>query len=305
MHSLAAFIMRSRSTAALVAAVAGLLFWVFPPFLVASGAAVALVALRRGPVEGLWVAGVATLGMVALMWLSFGMVWPALRIVLPCWLAVWLLAMVLRNTISLALTFQAGAVMGLLVLISLYLILGDPTVWWVDLLDRLRQTVAEAAVPPSATDRAAMDGLFQVLQSWVPYLLGHIISALLWLVLAAVLLARWWQALLFNPSGFRPEFHGLRLGRPFAFFALVVFGVAMFAGWPPLTNFALVLSALYTLQGIAVVHAVLFKLQWSPAWLVLFYLLFVPLLSQVVMALGVVDAWADFRNRIQPRLNKR
>jgi hypothetical protein len=49
----------------------------------------------------------------------------------------------------------------------------------------------------------------------------------------------------------------------------------------------------------------LFKLQLSPAWLLLFYLLLIPLLSQVVMVLGVADAWADIRNRIRPRPGKR
>ena len=58
---------------------------------------------------------------------------------------------------------------------------------------------------------------------------------------------------------------------------------------------------LYTLQGIALVHALAFKLQLSPAWLLVFYLLLVPLLSQAVIALGVADAWADFRNRIGAR----
>jgi hypothetical protein len=45
---------------------------------------------------------------------------------------------------------------------------------------------------------------------------------------------------------------------------------------------------------------VAFKLRLSPAWLLLFYLLLlVPLLSQLVIALGVVDAWTDFRSRVR------
>ena len=57
---------------------------------------------------------------------------------------------------------------------------------------------------------------------------------------------------------------------------------------------------------IALVHAVAFKRRLSPAWLLLFYLLLlVPPLSQGVMALGVVDAWADFRHRVRPRVDPR
>jgi hypothetical protein len=121
-----------------------------------------------------------------------------------------------------------------------------------------------------------------------------------------LLLGRWQQALLFNPAGFRPEFHELRLGRPLAALTLGLFGAAMLSGWPPLSNAMLVVGLLYTLQGVALVHAVAFKRQLSPIWLLLFYLLLlVPLLSQLVMALGVADAWADFRDRVRPRLGQR
>jgi len=102
------------------------------------------------------------------------------------------------------------------------------------------------------------------------------------------------------------------LGRVMAGLTLLLFAAMLVAHWPPLVNVALVLGTLYTLQGIALVHAVVFKLQLSPAWLLFFYLLLVPLLSQIVMALGIADAWAlgiadawaDFRNRIRPRPGK-
>ena len=87
---------------------------------------------------------------------------------------------------------------------------------------------------------------------------------------------------------------------------LALFGAALWSAWPPLANLMLVLGLLYTVQGIALVHAVALKRRLSPAWLLLFYLLLlVPALSQLVMALGVADAWADFRNRVRPRLDQR
>jgi hypothetical protein len=59
MRSLAAFVMRGRSAAVLVAATAAVLFWLFPPFLIVATAVVALVTLRRGAAEG---ASIALLG---------------------------------------------------------------------------------------------------------------------------------------------------------------------------------------------------------------------------------------------------
>ncbi|MFZ1492031.1 MAG: DUF2232 domain-containing protein [Candidatus Competibacter denitrificans] len=304
MRSLAAFIMRGRASAALVAASSAVLFLVFPPFLVVSGAAIALVTLRQGATAGIGVmalGGLAAVGVVSLAW---GEPWPLVRILVPCWLAVWLLALVLRETVSLPRMFHAAAALGVVGLLGFYFALGDPTLWWPNVLENIRRGLSGAAAGGTMADGAGLDDLLVMLKGWAPYLPGQVISALLWLVLAAVLLGRWWQATLFNPGGFRAEFHALRLGWPLALFTLAVFGIGVLAGWPPLSNVALILGALYTIQGIALVHAILFKLQLSPAWLVLFYLLLVPLLSQAVMALGVADAWADFRQRIRPRSSK-
>ncbi len=297
--------MRSRSTAVLVTATAAALFWLFPPFLIVATAVIALVVLRQGATEGASIMALAGLGAAGLTWLTLGEPWPIVRVLLPCWLPLWLLALVLRNTVSLSQTFQTAALLGLLSVAGFYLTLGDPTVWWGGTLVQLRRELMELSSLEQATDRATLEQLLELLQNWAPYLAGQVVSAALLVVVSALLLGRWWQALLFNPGGFRSEFWDLRLGRPLAALTLAVFGAALLSGWPSLTNVALVLGTLYTIQGIALVHAVLFKLQLSPAWLLLFYLLLIPLLSQVVMALGVADAWADFRNRIRPRPNKR
>ncbi|KAB2931440.1 MAG: DUF2232 domain-containing protein [Candidatus Contendobacter sp.] len=302
MKALAAFVMRGRSTAALVAAVAAVLFWLFPPFLIVSGATVALVTLRRGAAEGAWLMALAGLGAVALTGLALGTPWPMLDVLPTCWLPVWLLALVLRATVSLSRTVQAAALLGLLGVAGFYLVLGDPAIWWSGVLGQWEQALA----PLAPADRPTLDQLLALLREWAPYLPGQAVGAALLFVLAGLLLGRWQQALLFNPGGFRPEFHELRLGRPLAALALALFGAAMLSGSPPLSNAALVLSLLYTVQGVALVHAVAFRRRLSPAWLLLFYLLLlVPLLSQGVMALGVADAWADFRNRVRPRVDQR
>ncbi|MCB1822914.1 MAG: DUF2232 domain-containing protein, partial [Candidatus Competibacteraceae bacterium] len=164
-----------------------------------------------------------------------------------------------------------------------------------------------AALAPSvpAGDQALLGQWLELLKAWAPWLPGQVVSAVLMVVLLALLLGRWQQALLFNPGGFRPEFHELRLGQPLAAFTLALFGSTLLLGWPPLANGLLALGMPYTVQGIALVHAMVFKRRLSPAWLVLFYLLLIPFLSQLVMALGVVDAWADFRNRIRSRPDPR
>ncbi|MFO1423697.1 MAG: DUF2232 domain-containing protein [Candidatus Competibacteraceae bacterium] len=306
MKSLATLVMRGRSAAALVAAVAAVLFWLFPPFLIISGATVALVTLRRGVAEGAWLMALAGLGAVALTRLTLGTPWPMLGVLPVFWLPLWLLALILRATVSMSWTFQAAALLGLLGVAGFYLALGDPAVWWGGVLGQWEGVLAALTASNQPVDRTALDQLLALLREWAPYLPGQAVGTVLLLVLAGLLLGRWQQALLFNPGGFRPEFHELRLGRPLAAFTLALFGAALLSGWSPLGNAALVLSLLYTVQGVALVHALAFRRRLAPAWLLLFYLLLlVPPLSQGVMALGVADAWADFRNRVRPRSDPR
>ncbi len=296
--------MRGRSSAVLVAATTAVLFWLFPPFLIVSGAAVTLVTLRRGPAEGALLMALSGLGAIILTTLAVGAPWPMMQILLACWLPLWILALVLRATVSLARTLQVAAVLSLAGVLGFYGVLGDPAAWWEGVLGRWDQDLAKLAPTGPAADRSTLDQVLELLKGWAPFMPGQMVSAALLFVLLGLFLGRWWQALLFNPGGFRPEFHELRLGRPLAVLMLALFGAALLTGWMPLTNGVLVLGTLYTVQGIALAHALIFKLQLSSAWLLLFYLLLVPLLSQLVMALGIADAWADFRGRVRPRLGK-
>lgn len=305
MKSLAAFVMRSRWSAALVASVAAVSFWLFPPLLIVSGAVVALVTLRRGAVEGSLIMALAGAVAAGLIWQVLGAPWPMLDVLLAVWLPVWLLALVLRATISLSRTIQVATLLGLLGVAGFYLVLGDPAIWWSALLGNFQEQLAALAPSGPTSDQALLEQWLELLKEWAPWLPGQAVGAVLLAVLLALLLGRWWQALLFNPGGFRPEFHELRLGQPLAILALMLFGAVLLSGWPPLANGLLVLGMPYTVQGVALVHAVVFKRRLSPAWLVLFYLLLIPFLSQLVMVLGVVDAWTDFRNRIRSQPDSR
>lgn len=291
--------MRNRWSATLIASAAAASFWLFPPLLILSGAVVALVTLRRGPVEGALIMALAGMVAIGLSWPVLGDPWPMLDVLLAIWLPVWLLALVLRATISLSRTLQAAALLGLLGVAGFYLAMGDPSIWWSALLDSFQRELTALAPSVPASDQALLEQWLELLKAWAPWLPGQVVGAVMIVVLLALLLGRWQQALLFNAGGFRPEFHELRLGRPLATFTLALFGATLLLGWPPLANGLLALGMPYTVQGIALVHAMVFKRRLSPAWLVLFYLLLIPFLSQLVMALGVIDAWADFRNRIR------
>lgn len=299
MRGLASFVMRGRSQAALVAAVAAVLSLLLPPILIIGGGAVALVTLRRGAGEGLLAIVLAGLGTAVLAYPIFATLTPAVGIMLLFWLPLWLLAVILRSTVSLVWTLQISAVLGGLLVIGFYLVLDDPGAWWLGVLNEVFRPVLQEA--NLDIDETALNELMTTLAPLMP---GLMAANLLASLLLGLLLGRWWQALLYNPGGFRAEFHQLRLGRQMAVIALGIIGLALITGIPLFANLALVLGLIYGLQGVALVHGVVGKTGLGWGWLAGFYALLIIALPQLVALLclmGIADAWVDLRARIKPK----
>lgn len=294
MQAIASFIMRGPAEAVLAVVVAALL----PVLSVVSGAPVALVTLRRGPKAGISVALSAAAFVGLVMWLMFASVASLLGL-LGLLLPLWLLAVVLRYTVSLAIMLQAGLLLSTLVLLGYMVYLGDVASWGRTLLDT---TIAPFFDQTGVMedDRVVME---QVLDYFAPVTLGLLIASSFLTVIFNLLLGRWWQALLFNPGGFRAEFQKLRLGQPLAVLASLVFVAAWLMELPLFDNLVLLVMVVYALQGIAVVHGVIARARLPRFWLVGFYVLMLfipPHVLTLVSVLGISDAWLDFRERIKP-----
>ena len=134
------------------------------------------------------------------------------------------------------------------------------------------------------------------------------VAALVFGVLLSLLLARAWQAGLYNPGGFGAEFRALRLGKRFALAALLI---AALAAVPQIGAAAAVaadtlftLLLVYLLQGLALAHALVRRLQAQRGWLIGLYVLLLvaaPQVMPLLALLGWVDAWVDVRNRVPGR----
>lgn len=296
MRALASFIMQRRIQAVLVATGFAILGLLVPPAGYLSGAAVALVTLRRGALEGLLVIGGATAGGAALALLLWGDGVPALAFVLGMWLPLWLLAMVWRSTVSLAQTLQAAAAIGVLFVVLMHLVLSDPTAWWRDFLDVLRPAMEQAGMFGSG------EGVDRVLERVAQAMTGLMAAALVFSLMISLIIARWWQATLYNPGEFQPEFHALRLGRGAAIALVIVLVLSLVDGIAALANdIAMVGVAMYLFQGLALVHRMVAAFHAHTLWLVGMYVVIALVAPQMVMllsAMGFADTWLDFRARL-------
>lgn len=119
---------------------------------------------------------------------------------------------------------------------------------------------------------------------------------------AALLLARWLQARLYNPGGFRREFHSLRL-MPAAAAGLVL--VLWLSQSYPEARLVLPCVAVPLLMaGLGLVHGVFGAKPNNGPMLTFFYvgLVFTSWFGvMILISAAVIDSFVDFRNRIQKR----
>lgn len=299
MRALAGYITQGRLQAALIAVVAAALSLIIAPLSYVSGAAVALVTLVSGPVAGLQVIGFATAVVLGVGLVAGGGSVVGIAYLVGVWAPVWVVAGVLRRTVSLPVALLVCGLMGGGVVALFHLLLADPGAWW---HEQTGQVLQQLQGQGAAMDAATMEAL-RNLASLFTGVLG---AALVLSLAVTVFIARWWQAILYNPGGFRREFHELRLDPRLGWFALLLFaGVVIIpADAAPLAlHLLMVVAALFLIQGVAVIHGGFGRLGLHTVWLVVFYflLVLVPHVVFALVALGFLDRWLDVRGRLPDR----
>lgn len=282
MRALADFVMRGPVQAAGVAvagAIIPLMFWI-------SAAVVSLVLLRlgiqRGVQVGLWAL------LPALGWASFGND-PIAFVVL---VEALVMATVLRLSQSWERTLLAGVLVALASGILMPLVMSDI----IGELARAGVTLYEQVNPQLASE--AGDTLFGMMQSLMVMSLS---VSLMMMALGSLMLARGWQAQLYNPGGFRREFHALRLSKPMLLGCLAGMFLLPGLGLNPVLTSTLFVFPL-VVAAIALIHGLLGTQANGRFWLILFYvalLMFGPTLLPLLLILAIVDSWLDFRARVR------
>jgi hypothetical protein len=278
--------MRGRIQAILVTVVGILL----PFFAWISVAAVGLVTLRRGGADGGWVAGWGVLTAIGIfMLLGDAGAAATLAVVLAGTVVA---AQVLRWSVSWPYALTAAAVVGLITA-SLLLTVGSDYV--ARLAEFFNQMLEELRRQMPQERRAA---LVPLTPAWVSGQLGFFSACA---IVAGLLLARWWQAMLYNPGGFREEFHRLRLPLPLAL-TLVAASALMLLPGPEYRNWSPIFTVPFVVAGFALVHGVAGIKGWGRGRLVLLYvawLLLGGVVTVALMLLALLDSGWDFRGRLR------
>lgn len=297
MKSLGNYILAGRLQAAAIISLMAVLSLLLPPFsYLISGAPLSLVTLRKGPHNGMQV-----LVLVLLLTSIFGyftnigpLLGPAFA--LGIWLPVWLCSVILRITESQGMTLLAVAGVGIALVMSTSLFNDELVAWWQNWVDVF------LAQNFTASEATQMQELFDIT---LPLLGGIIAAGIMISLVMTVLLARWWQSHLFNPGGFRDEFHRLLLPGWMTLLTFICLLVSLLDDSSLILlvrNVLVVLVVVHMFQGIASAHRVVYNRKLSRAWLAAMYafLVFLPQMALFVACIGMADAWRRNRKSLPP-----
>ena len=288
---MAAFIMSGPLQAIGFALVFALLA-MFLPFLgLLSNAAIGLVTLRMGWQRGATLALAVSIGLAITALILQGNVLGSLLASLMQLLLIVGLAVYLARTASWPQVIQSIFGLAAAIVVVFHLSVDDPVSFWVNALkalvdwDQLQASLANVNLNDLLNQVAVhMTGLFAASMSLVFTL--------------SLMLARQWQAALYNPGGFKEEMYALRLSKMAALVLSAIIMLALFSRSALLIDLIFVGLGMFLFQGIALVHSVRAQLNAPKAWLLALYipLALLPVQAGLLVAVfGMVDTFADFR----------
>jgi uncharacterized protein YybS (DUF2232 family) len=186
--------------------------------------------------------------------------------------------------------------LGGLVIIAMYLLVSDQTAFWAGVIGPVFEGLSQQ--PNWPYDLTTSDKIVNGLSGMMT---GFVAAGVSFNALVGVIIGRAWQAQLFNPGAFGSEFRQLRMGKPLALVTTVLMlltATSIGNSVPVLMDALPVLLLAMTLQGLAIVHAIVKARNMGVTWLLVMYILLVVLSGQMLIilaGLGVLDQWFNFR----------
>jgi len=289
MKPFGAFLMRGRRNAALLA----LLFALLPFLNWLSVIIMALVTLRKGAKEGALILLCVLMPacILALIARDFAILYNVLLTAI----IVWLLAIVLHKSHDWSVVLLVGVALGIVGIIAVHSYIDDINAWWQQRMLAYLQQVSTDMHVNTVQQKQVVMHLSKIATGIQATLLLAV--NLLWL-----LVARYWQAILYNPGALRAELHRIRMPR-WASIVLVLLGLAGL-----LTQFMVIVDLLpiallaFMLAGLSLVHFIIAARKAHWLWLLVFYIILVfalPYIGMALVILALADSLLNLRQRYQ------
>lgn len=270
----------------------------------------ALVTLCKSVVEGAVLTLAATLPYVISFYISGTheaaippVVWAAVGVAVLSNIMTWVFAVMLRRETSWSLVIQIAALLGVLVISLIHIAYPGVADWWGS---ELQGYYAKAQVVTDALKNTATgpnETRLEAINAAKQYATGLMVAGILFNAILQLIVARWWQAIVFRPGSLRKELRNIRLSQ-LAGVLFIISLVLSYLGNSVVLDIMPVLYVLFGAAGLSLIHY-LFGLMRSPTvwfWLCILYLtLFFTLPVSIVLIaiLALLDIWLDIRKRFK------
>ncbi|HIO97607.1 MAG TPA: DUF2232 domain-containing protein [Leucothrix sp.] len=298
---MASFIMAGRMQAAIFVIASTLISLLLPPMIVFSNAAIALITLRKGWQQGVAFTLLATLTLVLISVILQQSAGSGVIAGLINWLPMVLLASALAMTKSWGKTLLLILAFSAIGVLLFHLIHPDASAYWKPMLEQMKPFLLkmQQANQTSGNIGKSLDETINNAANWMT---GTFAAALAIISILSLIIARNWQARLYNPGGFGEEFRQIRIGKQASIALVVAIVIAVLSGNQLIVELIMVGIAIFLFQGLSLAHAMVKKRGMNTRWLIGLYILMFLLPIEMIVLLatfGIIDNFADFRAKIK------
>lgn len=288
------FIMAGRFQAFTYIILTSILAMVMPPIGLLSNAAIGLVTLRNGWKTGLILALVGAMALSLFTFILERNINGGFTLGLLQWGPIVLIASILHKSVSWRPALQTVFILAASGVLVFHALVPDSTVFWSDFLvksglpELLAKSNPELKVEDwTKTVAAGMTGVLAIAMCFI------------WSL--SLLLARYWQAQLYNPGGFGEEFRNIRLGKTSAIVVLVLVVLAVATRQQPIVELMMCGVVIFMIQGTSLAHAITKHFELHRIVLIVLYTLLLVLtkpIALLLVAVGIIDSFVDFREKL-------
>ena len=263
-----------------------------------------LVTLRKGALEGLLIVIATTLPYLLKYYTGFGgggatdsdLASIGLILTLVSNILVWVFAIVLRRYDNWSIVLEYSVLLGIVAIGMIHIVYPDIQTWWAT---QLSHYFSKTTAMVSGLNTSSAEAQSQVIDLIKGYATGFIVVSILFNVLLQVALARWWQAVRFNPGGLHKELYQIRLSRVMGVLFIVGFGLS-WAGNEIVMDIMPLLYSTFCAAGLCLAHYYFSTKKNTWVWLIILYLLLIwlfPLSIVIIALIALSDIWMDLRKR--------
>lgn len=269
----------------------------------------ALITLSKNITEGL----LLTLAAILPYFISFYFSAPPDHTIpLVIWAAVgvaaisngltWVFAVMWRRHVSISLILQIAALVGVLVVSIVHLAYPHIVDWWASALQAYYAQAKSSMTGILSSPTGQAEARSEAINLTKEYATGLMAAAVLFNALIQLIIARWWQATIFNPGSLQRDLHHIRLSQMASVLFLASLILAYF-GNVVVVDLMPIVYLLFGAAGLSLVHYFFARLQ-SPSswlWLTIFYIIFIfsmPISLIVAALIAFFDIWFDLRKRL-------